>query len=159
MSSSAIISRTSPKLSLSVPSTASEWAIRHYVAHSFYLSRIWMFQEGESTLQRECWEDWSQLTLLPALTHLCLSQKFPSDILSQAGTECPRLLLGVAAFWSTRGRDDAIVFSQSLRTADPRIVVMVVRDYKADWQAGAQGGDDFWAPAILWTNQARQTTR
>lgn len=136
------------KLSLSLPAAASEWC--HSTLHRpLFLSvtHLELFQEEEDGAALPSWQEWSQLASLPALTHLCLSNRFPSEILTEALAKCPRLLLGVTAYWSIWSRDAAIARAQSLTTTDPRVVVMVVRDYHLDWGAGAHGGDDFWVRA------------
>ncbi|KAJ7623031.1 hypothetical protein DFH06DRAFT_1481805 [Mycena polygramma] len=104
---------------------------------------------AEIAPEQERWHDWSSLASLPALTHLSLSESLSRDILRDALTECPQVLLAITSLWgnSQYKRDRAIAFAQSLTIRDPRIVVMLVPDYMTDWETGARGGADYWVRA------------
>ncbi|KAJ6458064.1 hypothetical protein C8R47DRAFT_1246847 [Mycena vitilis] len=44
------------------------------------------------------WQEWSHLASLPAISHLCLSPRFHTDVLPRALLECPWVSVVVAAF-------------------------------------------------------------
>ncbi|KAF8212633.1 hypothetical protein K438DRAFT_1804874 [Mycena galopus ATCC 62051] len=147
------------KLDLSVPEAndaAAQWA-KSMLMHSLFLSvthlELYRDPSRHPGVQGDDqhWKDsWSLLATLPALTHLCLSLDLSRQILRPALAECPRLSVGITAFWSSYNTDigDASEFAQEVSTIiDPRIVVMVVDDYEEDWKTGACGGKDFWERA------------
>ncbi|KAF7362822.1 hypothetical protein MVEN_00632000 [Mycena venus] len=136
------------KLNLSVPdSPGSQWA-RLTLTHSLFLSvtHLELYWDPDED-QHISWEDWSHLATLAALTHLCLSKALSVDILQPTVTNCPRLVVVITAFWSSADAWCASAFAQALTITDPRIVVLVVGDFKEDWEAGARRGEDFWTRA------------
>ncbi|KAJ6493443.1 hypothetical protein C8R45DRAFT_989791 [Mycena sanguinolenta] len=102
------------------------------------------------------WDEWSWLPTLPALTHLCLSEELSRDILQSALAECPRLVVAITAFWDADQNEIASEFAQAVTIADPRIVVMVAVNYKADWKTGVCDGADFWTRADAFVTSKRK---
>ncbi|KAJ6458039.1 hypothetical protein C8R47DRAFT_167078 [Mycena vitilis] len=143
------------KLSLSAPREVSEKRQLLYHPTLRFLTHLDLVEDAHPT-----WEDWRALATLPELTHLSLSQEFPSDVLQHVLDECPQLAVAVIAFWAgwSWERDDAIVFAESLATTvtDSRMVVLVVHSYDRDWQVGARGGDDFWIRAEAFIDRKRR---
>ncbi|KAJ6520965.1 ankyrin repeat-containing domain protein [Mycena vulgaris] len=90
------------------------------------------------------WHSWSRLAELPALTHLCLAQTLSADLLRQALVECPTLHVVVRLWFQRKEAEDFVTYPKN----DSRLVVMwLAKNYRADWETGAYGGDDFWARA------------
>ncbi|KAJ7464133.1 hypothetical protein FB451DRAFT_1264721, partial [Mycena latifolia] len=90
------------------------------------------------------WHYWRRLADLPALTHLCLTQKFERYIECTVLEQCPRLHVLVRLWFQNNGPVEDMQFS----ITDSRLVVMwLAENYRADWEAGVRGGDDFWARA------------
>ncbi|KAJ7628244.1 hypothetical protein DFH06DRAFT_724320, partial [Mycena polygramma] len=144
------------KLSLSVPSNVS--TRRQLLQHPNLrpLTHLDLYEPADV---RPTWEDWSALAALPALTHLCLSREFPSDVLIRAMKDCPRLAVAVRAFWGgLKEREDAISSARNIATitTDPRIVVLVVSSYDEDWGVGARGGEDCWIHAEAFIAEKRR---
>ncbi|KAJ7446008.1 hypothetical protein B0H11DRAFT_2290743 [Mycena galericulata] len=86
---------------------------------------------------------WSNLALLPALTHLALLAHTPPDVTIQILRSCPRVEVLVRMHINTNS------FKESRFIEDVRFVSMILltTDYKTDWESGANGGMDFWARA------------
>ncbi|KAJ7628221.1 hypothetical protein DFH06DRAFT_1226539 [Mycena polygramma] len=103
--------------------------------------------EDKVDLPPSVWQEWSHLASLPALSHLCLSQRLHADVLPRALAECAGISIAVAAFWDIYDMEDAVEFVDSHTIRDPRFVVMVVPNCEADWNTGARGGADFWVRA------------
>lgn len=83
---------------------------------------------------------------LPALTHLCLNNGIPRDIMRAVLLACPRLQVLVSCWHyakASAGRD----LAHNPPLADPRFVVGIYRRYDLDWESGAKGGPDFWSLA------------
>ncbi|KAK7052183.1 hypothetical protein R3P38DRAFT_1638258 [Favolaschia claudopus] len=97
----------------------------------------------------------ASLTALPALTHLCLNKKVPSQIIRSLLSDCSRLQVFVI-MWSSRVLAEAMVERhRKAGLEDPRFVVAVCDDYWADWEVGARGGVDFWAAAEAFVARKR----
>ncbi|KAJ7453264.1 hypothetical protein B0H11DRAFT_2071639 [Mycena galericulata] len=82
-------------------------------------------------------------TSLPALTHLCLNNSVPDQILHALLSDCPHLHLLVTLWYfliaRTAPRDPPV--------SDPRFVVGSYKDFEDEWTAGAHGAPDFWTLA------------
>ncbi|KAJ6483668.1 hypothetical protein DFH09DRAFT_1292028 [Mycena vulgaris] len=90
------------------------------------------------------WSSWSRLAELPALTHLCLAQKLPGNLVHKALEECPRLHVVVRLWFQRQAAEADYIYPRN----DSRLVVMwLPANYRADWENGVYGGDDFWARA------------
>jgi hypothetical protein len=87
-----------------------------------------------------------QLSLLPALTHLCLNNHVPFNVLRTVLRDC-RTLRVLANLFSSVRRDNAEALARNIPLQDPRFVVVLWEDYWADWERGAGGRKDFWARA------------
>jgi hypothetical protein len=103
------------------------------------------------------WEDnWSPLAALPALTHLWVSEELAEDILWAALAECPCLMVAISGFGVSTSPGHIQDFVAGLAITDPHVILMMVLDYKRDWETGARGGDDFWTHAevfVAWTRK------
>lgn len=136
------------KLSICLPAFPLEWD-HSTLSRPFFLSvtHLELFQPNSDELELPIWDDWSRLASLPSLTHLCVSQEL-GVILPHAIRECPRLAVGIIAFWGYEAQD-GMEFTEGLTWGDPRLVVMVmvIDSFTEDWELGARGGDDFWARA------------
>ncbi|KAJ7458298.1 hypothetical protein B0H11DRAFT_2061645 [Mycena galericulata] len=83
------------------------------------------------------------ISSLPALTHLCLNNSVPDQILHALLSDCPHLHLLVTLWYfliaRTAPRDPPV--------SDPRFVVGSYKDFEDEWTAGAHGAPDFWTLA------------
>ncbi|KAJ7446002.1 hypothetical protein B0H11DRAFT_395049 [Mycena galericulata] len=88
-------------------------------------------------------EPWSNLALLPALTHLALLAITPLDVKIQLLHNCPH----VEVLVSMHTRSES--FEELAFAEDVRFVSMSLsnKQYKLDWNSGANGGMDFWVRA------------
>ncbi|KAJ7444647.1 hypothetical protein B0H11DRAFT_2249922 [Mycena galericulata] len=88
-------------------------------------------------------EPWSNLALLPALTHLALLAITPLDVKIQVLHNCPH----VEVLVSMHTRPES--FEELAFAEDVRFVSMSLsnKQYKLDWNSGANGGMDFWVRA------------
>ncbi|KAF7338959.1 hypothetical protein MVEN_01972100 [Mycena venus] len=130
------------KLTFLLPPSPSEW-LKSTLNRPVLLSVTHLELDTYSDDPPPRRDDWSQLTSLPALTHLCLTKNLAVDLLRPIIAECPRLTVVVTEFWHAGELEAAAKFAQSLAITDPRIVVMVVCNYKQDWRRGVRGGKDF----------------
>ncbi|KAJ7830295.1 hypothetical protein B0H14DRAFT_1197785 [Mycena olivaceomarginata] len=82
------------------------------------------------------------LSLLPALTHLCLSSELPREEALRVLEECARLqqLLVLWPFFDA----DRYLLAQTPHAYDIRFVIGQYNDYWGEWEAGARGRGDFW---------------
>ncbi|KAK7058126.1 hypothetical protein R3P38DRAFT_2844465 [Favolaschia claudopus] len=101
------------------------------------------------------WEEWSPLASLPALTHICLIQGLIVDLLQPVVRNCHQLQAVIAAYFEERSLHLAETLANNLPVADSRVVVMLQRDYVADWTVGARGGRDLWVRADDFLAQKR----
>ncbi|KAF8143874.1 hypothetical protein K438DRAFT_2029391 [Mycena galopus ATCC 62051] len=95
---------------------------------------------------------WSQLALIPRLTHLSFSDDFLSFCTIGVILEhhCNALqVLALVVSSPTMPKFVKGALNAELRSAsfDPRVVFLVVADRQADWERGARGGDDYWIAA------------
>ncbi|KAK7058008.1 hypothetical protein R3P38DRAFT_1191526 [Favolaschia claudopus] len=104
------------------------------------------------------WEAWSGLTLLPTLTHLCLSDDLSKLLLDLVIEHCNSLQLILAAFWDPelRPTESAMQYAEGLTTTDPRVVVMNMTHFTSDWERAAWGGEDFWVRAERFVARKRK---
>ncbi|KAJ7142887.1 hypothetical protein C8R44DRAFT_866164 [Mycena epipterygia] len=96
---------------------------------------------------RDDWESWSELSLIPQLTHLAFND-------ADFGPLCGELLetsrsLAVLVFLRSQvQRGLRINASQAAELSkDPRLVEMRCVYYLLDWQMGAHAGKDYWSRA------------
>ncbi|KAJ7628258.1 hypothetical protein DFH06DRAFT_1338703 [Mycena polygramma] len=144
------------KLSLAFP---RDWLHSNLQQSLFFsVTHLELYQQAGEQSEQSVWHEWSRIASLPSLTHLCLSRKFHIHVLPRAVAECSRLSVAIAALWDEA--DDAEVnvveLARCLTVSDPRVVVMVIYDYKAEWETGARGGADFWARAEEFTIRKRR---
>ncbi|KAJ7167003.1 hypothetical protein C8R46DRAFT_1351196 [Mycena filopes] len=137
---------TLQRLNINVPeSDEARWAQLILRPTLSFLSHLELFAQNDST---SGWDDWSPIASLPALTHLCMSNTLADAILVGAVAHCPRLVVVVACYWDGGEDQSASEFAARLTVNDPRLVVlMTLVEYKADWECGARGGEDFWVRA------------
>jgi hypothetical protein len=79
---------------------------------------------------------------LPSLTHLCLNEDVPWDVMQALLEECPQLKL-LANFWSAPS-ETGHEHAQNVPFRDVRFVMGSYTDYWGDWLAGAKGLTCFW---------------
>ncbi|KAJ7493073.1 hypothetical protein B0H11DRAFT_2228397 [Mycena galericulata] len=97
----------------------------------------------------------SQITALPALTHLCLNGQVPWSTIQTFLTDCSKLEL---LFVSVAGASKVLVGTLwALRSPirDTRFAVGVKHYYRVEWQNGARGLPDFWSVAENFVAQKR----
>ncbi|KAJ6592461.1 hypothetical protein B0H19DRAFT_1245335 [Mycena capillaripes] len=132
----------------------SEWA-RVTLVHPALSSLTHLALYEEKSGDQYGWDTWNQLASLPALTHLAISEGLARAIFPQVLGECRRLLVAIIPFYYFEDDPrDASSFAETLY--DPRVVVMMVLDYKEDWKTGARGGDDYWARADAFVARKRK---
>ncbi|KAJ7443680.1 hypothetical protein FB451DRAFT_1568594 [Mycena latifolia] len=84
---------------------------------------------------------------IPNLTHLSLRRTTVSTTVCAAAlAHCTSLQVLVILFHSQSALDQSASGFAEVAT-DPRFVMLVVDDYKADWEAGARSGGDYWVRA------------
>jgi hypothetical protein len=88
----------------------------------------------------------AQIPILPALTHLCLNNNVPWDVIQTVLAECKKLDI-LANIWDSDFSDRARERAQDVRVDDVRFVVGLYTDYLADWEAGARGRPNVWTKA------------
>lgn len=86
---------------------------------------------------------YDQIPALPALTHLALDFRVPTNIALGLLEQCPRLEL-LIMLWP-QFYDDLYEEAQEPRVYDVRFVIGLLEDYWKDWEAGAKGLSDSWA--------------
>ncbi|KAJ7465987.1 hypothetical protein FB451DRAFT_1138102 [Mycena latifolia] len=96
----------------------------------------------------------THIPALPSLTHLCLNNFMPWNVIRTLLAECPRLEL-LANFWAERKYDVAFGRAQNVPVHDVRFVMGLYGNYWADWEAGARGFPDFWSAADDFVAQKR----
>ncbi|KAJ7255712.1 hypothetical protein C8J57DRAFT_1345456, partial [Mycena rebaudengoi] len=99
------------------------------------------------------WVDRLPIAALPTLTHLCLHGAHKSAFLLSMLKKCDRLHILVNMYWSQMDLMEAHAGSDFV---DPRLVLIPLEDYLADWAAGAKGGQDFWARAERFVAKKRR---
>ncbi|KAJ7679743.1 hypothetical protein B0H17DRAFT_1206391 [Mycena rosella] len=97
----------------------------------------------------DSWDHWADLALVPHLSHLSLRRKRGPHSGAMCGgvlAHCDGLKVLVIVFHSYSDlNESAPIFAEV--AADRRFVMLVVADYKADWEEGARGGEDYWVRA------------
>ncbi|KAJ6480025.1 hypothetical protein C8R47DRAFT_604720 [Mycena vitilis] len=93
-------------------------------------------------------EIYSQVVVLPALTHLCVNEN-KSPALFRAILNKPQPLKVVVDLWPSYREREATVMTKVISLTDPRFVVASVAftGHRAYWAAGAEGGRDL----DIWT--------
>ncbi|KAJ7489668.1 hypothetical protein B0H11DRAFT_2278361 [Mycena galericulata] len=88
------------------------------------------------------------LSALPALTHLALNSPPHLQVLSSVLGACPRIDALLVLFPVVQ-QDSAKEYLEYIGGAisDSRFVVVMYKNYYADWELGARGGSDVWARA------------
>jgi hypothetical protein len=145
------------KLFLTVPSDLSTWPLAG-LRHRLFLSVTHLdLSEDRVDAGSSCWQVWSYLASLPALTRLALSVPMAERILPEVVAHCPRLSVVIAVTYKgSWDRDLAIAFAQNITFTDPRTVVMALAtNYTDDWILGTRGGDDFWIRAETFVTRKR----
>jgi hypothetical protein len=89
---------------------------------------------------------YTRLATIPALTHLCLNGVIAWDIFRGLLADCSTLKLLVNV-WNHQLASPAEKFANATPFVDARFVVATFMDYWADWEAGAEGREDFWVAA------------
>ncbi|KAJ7118198.1 hypothetical protein C8R44DRAFT_738153 [Mycena epipterygia] len=89
---------------------------------------------------------WERLAQIPKLTHLSVSEYNALSSFQAALTHCKSVEVLVVVC-ETRARREACVALCAALAADPRLVVLVVADYRHNWERGARGGEDHWLRA------------
>jgi hypothetical protein len=87
---------------------------------------------------------WSSRASIPQLTHLAFwGTHLPViDVWQGALLQCP--FLKVVVIFSSRNYPNG-----TPPPVDPRVVELSITDYRADWECGARGGEDYWVRAEL----------
>ncbi|KAJ7622556.1 hypothetical protein DFH06DRAFT_765517 [Mycena polygramma] len=103
----------------------------------------------------EDWQDeWLEITVLPALTHLCLNGTLGWDIVDRMLVECPRLEV-LLNLWASSDRKTAQSWALGCTVHDFRFAVGVYDEYPDDWEASARGQRCFWLEAEAFVAQKR----
>ncbi|KAJ6454201.1 hypothetical protein C8R45DRAFT_1222953 [Mycena sanguinolenta] len=126
-------------------------------AHPLFMSitHLDLYHGSETEEHQFDWETWSGLASIPGLTHLALSHRIASGILSRVVVECRHLTVAIVAIYSWE-QELAAPFAGNLGFADARVVVLVPGEpYNVEWEVGARGGDDYWARAETFVNRKR----
>ncbi|KAJ7807108.1 hypothetical protein B0H13DRAFT_2686538 [Mycena leptocephala] len=145
------------KLLLTVPSDLSTWPLAG-LRHPVFLSVTHLdLGEDQGDAGSSCWQEWSYLASLPALTRLAVSVAMAECILPEVVAHCPRLrVVIVVTYTGSWDRDLAIAFAQNITITDSRAVVMALAtNYKDDWILGTRGSDDFWTRAETFVTRKR----
>ncbi|KAF7346129.1 Zn(2)-C6 fungal-type domain-containing protein [Mycena sanguinolenta] len=95
------------------------------------------------------------LPALPALTHLCLNNNVPWDVLQNFLTVCSRLELLVVLWHETIRAYGPEDWLQDSPIRDMRFVATVFGDYWQEWEQGARDLPHFWTMADDFVAQKR----
>ncbi|KAF8184032.1 hypothetical protein K438DRAFT_2020405 [Mycena galopus ATCC 62051] len=136
------------KVAIPVPSVVATWKLAGFKDPNFrYTTHLDLFQAYGAGDQSD-WGPWRGLACLPDFTHLCLLLSTSTGIVADIFTECQGLV--VVVVMSYESVEDAV----TMNIADSRVVVMkMAHTYKADWNIGAKGGDDFWVRAAAFVSR------
>ncbi|KAF7364144.1 hypothetical protein MSAN_01073600 [Mycena sanguinolenta] len=113
---------------------------------------------GTIYLESSSWTSWSSLALLPTLTHLAVIE-ISYRAAAAALAICPKLHVIISMHSDARTHSHLVSNSvEDIDDSDPRFLSMVLasNDYAADWEAGVQGGIDFWARADAFVGMRRR---
>ncbi|KAJ6538917.1 hypothetical protein B0H10DRAFT_2203818 [Mycena sp. CBHHK59/15] len=97
---------------------------------------------------------WRHLAALPVLTHLCLNNEVPGELVRTIFAESH--LHTLVNMWPYDARLRAMEVSQDPPVQDARFVVLMLEDWRNDWDLGARGGDDFWIRADMFIAEKRR---
>ncbi|KAJ7635748.1 hypothetical protein DFH06DRAFT_661564 [Mycena polygramma] len=97
---------------------------------------------------------YAQLATLPSLTHVCLNGDVGWDIFRTLLSDCKMLVL-LVDLWQPHSDPRAEAFAAEAPFQDDRFVVGVYNKYWVDWEAGAEGREDFWAKAEAFVARKR----
>ncbi|KAJ7773985.1 hypothetical protein B0H16DRAFT_115870 [Mycena metata] len=100
------------------------------------------------------WAGWIGLRALPRLTHLSFNDDISNSVCEGALEHCAQLRVLVIV-WTNHATMQADPYDRTGLGEDQRFVMIVVNEYLRDWEAGAGGGEDYWARAEVWV-QKRQ---
>ncbi|KAJ7724317.1 hypothetical protein DFH07DRAFT_783318 [Mycena maculata] len=95
-----------------------------------------------------------QLAHLPALTYLALIDDAPAGIMLSILEQCTPLCVLVNLRSDFR-RHTVQWLACELRIEDPRFVILQLNMFTEDWEAGANGYEDFWARADEFVTKKR----
>ncbi|KAJ7099826.1 hypothetical protein C8R44DRAFT_988622 [Mycena epipterygia] len=107
-------------------------------------AQITHLEMGDFMVSREV--AWEKLAQIPELTHLSVSEYTSIPICQAALAHCKSLAVLVLAC-GTEARLDACVPHCATLAVDPRFVMLVVTDYRHNWERGARGDEDHWSRA------------
>lgn len=82
---------------------------------------------------------WPHLTSLPALTHLCLNDRVPTEILNALLSDSSGIRI-LVNLWDSDGPAHGQILARNPPVKDPRFVVSVYREYDREWMAAVRGG-------------------
>ncbi|KAJ7112817.1 hypothetical protein C8R43DRAFT_935540 [Mycena crocata] len=93
---------------------------------------------------------YAELALMPVLTHLALNHQIPTNVMRCILSDCTQLKVLVNLRTSGDVPEMDVI-------DDPRFVLMLIhRYYWADWEIGAEGGEDFWAAVDIFLDKKRR---
>ncbi|KAF7368607.1 hypothetical protein MVEN_00184600 [Mycena venus] len=91
------------------------------------------------------WRTWSGLAQIPRLTHLSTRTHMSESVLHGVLQHCKLLQVLVWVYGIQELLDENRARAEL--TDDPRFVTLVSGELLLDWEAGARGGEDYWARA------------
>ncbi|KAJ6610646.1 hypothetical protein B0H10DRAFT_2224807 [Mycena sp. CBHHK59/15] len=101
------------------------------------------------------WDGWSGLARIPRLTHLSFSKIGIADCVCRGALLHCKALEVFAILYSSRFDLDDRGPDHAALATDPRLVLLVVRNYWIEWGTGARGGEDYWVRADALVKQRR----
>lgn len=89
------------------------------------------------------WDEWQDLSALPALTHLCLSDEVSRSILHGVLEHCPALHLLINQ-WRDRAEIQPEEYCAVVGVTDLRFVMLETGDWVYEWELSARGCVAIW---------------
>ncbi|KAJ7438915.1 hypothetical protein B0H11DRAFT_2293615 [Mycena galericulata] len=96
-----------------------------------------------------------QIASLPTLTHLCLNDHVPADILRAILSDCTNLHI-LVNLWHYSKVSEGRALARNPPLKDSRFVVGMYQNYPREWEAGARGDNDCWRAAENFIAQKRR---